>query len=72
MTDWVEHRDEAEVEELYEEIYQAHWEIRDAQIHDRPAPEEYISGRTGQDSLGIIIGEDGHRTACLLKCHLPW
>jgi len=37
-------RDEAEVEDLYEEIYQAHWEIRDAQIHNRPAPDEYISG----------------------------
>ena len=37
-------RDQDEVEKLYEQIYQAHWEIRDAEIRNEPSPVTYVSG----------------------------
>jgi hypothetical protein len=32
-------RDEAEIRDEYEKIYDAHWRVRDARIHERPIPD---------------------------------
>jgi hypothetical protein len=37
-------RDEEEIRELLESIYQAHWTIRDARINNRPISDEYDPG----------------------------
>lgn len=31
-------RDESEIWEAHEDVFQTHWSIRDAQLHDRPIP----------------------------------
>lgn len=34
-------RNESEIHEEYEKVYQAHWEVRDAQLNNTSIPEEY-------------------------------
>jgi hypothetical protein len=54
-------RDESEISEVYETVYQAHWQVRDAQINGKEIPDSLLSGVVMERHYGFnwLIGYCG-------------
>lgn len=54
-------RAEGEILEMYEAVYQAHWEVRDARLHGRPLPDGLHPGEVYERhyALNWLIGYCG-------------
>ncbi len=46
-------RDEADIYQALEEVYQAHWAVRDARINNRPVPNGYDPGVIQERHLAL-------------------